>query len=80
MAATNIDVLEASYNLAAIWAQAGDRRKAMELLRRHFYDYERFDAVRAMEMQEARDDYMFASLHQDPEFIELTKQAARHHM
>jgi tetratricopeptide (TPR) repeat protein len=80
IASANEGVLEASYNLAAIWAQAGDRKKAMELLRRHFYDYERFDAVRGMEMQEARDDYMFASLHQDPEFIELTKLATRHKM
>jgi tetratricopeptide (TPR) repeat protein len=80
VAAANADVLEASYNLAAIWAQVGDRKKAMELLRRHFYDYERFDARRAMEMQEARDDYMFASLHQDPEFVELTKLATRHRM
>jgi tetratricopeptide (TPR) repeat protein len=80
IATVNADVLEASYNLAAIFAQTGDRKKAMELLRRHFYDYERFDAVRAMEMQEARDDYMFASLHQDPEFVELTKLATRHRM
>ena len=28
-----------------------------------------------MEMQEARDDYMFASLHADPEFVELTRMA-----
>ncbi|HEX4965653.1 MAG TPA: tetratricopeptide repeat protein [Thermoanaerobaculia bacterium] len=76
----NEAVLEASYNLAAIWAQSGDRKKAMELLRRHFYQYERFDAVRAMEMQEARDDFMFASLHQDPDFIELTKLAPGHGM
>ncbi len=80
IATANADVLEASYNLAAIFAQAGDRKQAMELLRRHFYDYERFDAVRAMEMQEARDDYMFASLHDDPEFVELTKLATRHRM
>jgi tetratricopeptide (TPR) repeat protein len=75
VAKANEDVLEASYNLAAIWAQSGDRAKAMELLRRHFYQYERFDAVRAMEMKEARDDYMFASLHQDQDFVELTKLA-----
>jgi tetratricopeptide (TPR) repeat protein len=80
IASANHEVLEASYNLAAIWAQAGDRKKAMELLRRHFYEYERFDAVRAMEMQEARDDYMFASLHQDPEFVELTRLADGHSM
>jgi tetratricopeptide (TPR) repeat protein len=80
VASANGSVLAASYNLAAIWAQAGDRKKAMELLRRHFYEYERFDAVRAMEMQEARDDFMFASLHQDPEFIALTRLATRHKM
>jgi tetratricopeptide (TPR) repeat protein len=80
IAAANHDVLEASYNLAAIWAQVGDRKKAMELLRRHFYTYERFDAVRSMEMQEARDDYMFASLHADPEFIALTRKADGHSM
>jgi tetratricopeptide (TPR) repeat protein len=80
IAAANHEVLEASYNLAAIWAQVGDRKRAMELLRRHFYAYERFDAVRAMEMQEARDDYMFAGLHQDPEFIELTRMADGHSM
>lgn len=80
IASANHDVLEASYNLAAIWAQVGDRKKAMELLRRHFYEYERFDAVRAMEMQEARDDYMFASLHEDPEFVKLTRLADGHTM
>jgi tetratricopeptide (TPR) repeat protein len=80
IAATNHNVLEASYNLAAIWAQVGDRKKAMEMLRRHFYTYERFDAVRAMEMQEARDDFMFASLHEDPEFVELTRMADGHTM
>ena len=80
IAGANQNVLEASYNLAAIWAQVGDRKQAMELLRRHFYTYERFDAVRAMEMQEARDDYMFASLHKDPEFIELTRMADGHSM
>ena len=80
LAAANHEVLEASYNLAAIWAQVGDRKKAMELLRRHFYEYEQFDAVRAMEMQEARDDYMFVSLHKDPEFEELTRLAGRHSM
>ena len=74
------EVLEASYNLAAIWAQVGDRKKAMDLLRRHFYEYERFDAVRSMEMQEARDDYMFASLHNDPDFVELTRLADGHSM
>ncbi len=72
-------VLEASYNLAAIWAQLGDQKKAMELLERHFYEYERYEAVRGMEMREARDDYMFAALHQDPAFLELTAKATRYH-
>jgi tetratricopeptide (TPR) repeat protein len=80
IAGANHNVLEASYNLAAIWAQVGDRKKAMDLLRRHFYAYERFDAVRSMEMQEARDDFMFASLHKDPEFLELTRKADGHSM
>jgi tetratricopeptide (TPR) repeat protein len=80
IAQKNESVLEASYNLAAIYAQAGDRKKAMELLRRHFYEYERFNPVRAMEMQEARDDYMFASLHHDPEFVALTMLAPGHGM
>ena len=69
------NLIEASYNLAAIWAQAGDRAKAMELLRRHFQTYERFEAVRAMEMKEAREDYMFSALYAVKEFDELTKGA-----
>jgi tetratricopeptide (TPR) repeat protein len=75
VARANEHVLEASYNLAAIWAQAGDRAKAMELLRRQFYTYEQYDAVRAMEMKEAREDWMFASLHTDVAFADLTKDA-----
>ncbi|CAM3079894.1 tetratricopeptide repeat protein [Rariglobus hedericola] len=75
VARANEHVLEASYNLAAIWAQAGDRAKAMELLRRQFYTYEQYDAVRAMEMKEAREDYMFTSLHADAAFDTLTKDA-----
>jgi hypothetical protein len=47
----------------------------MELLKRHFYQYERYDDVRAMEMWEARVDYVFASMKDDPGFIELTKMA-----
>lgn len=75
VARANEHVLEASYNLAAIWAQAGDRAKAMEMLRRQFFAYEQFDAVRALEMKEAREDQMFASLHADPAFDALTKDA-----
>lgn len=68
-------MLEASYNLAVIWAQLGDRERMLELLARHFYTYEQTDAVRAKEMQEARDDRMFAAFHQDAAFVDLTKLA-----
>lgn len=75
VARANEHLMDASYNLAAIWAQAGDRTKAMELLKRHFHDYERYEAVRAMEMKEAREDWMFANLYALREFDELTKGA-----
>lgn len=76
MAREHEPVLEASYNLAAIWAQLGKKEKALELLARHFYQYERFDPVRAREMQEARDDIAFARYHRDPDFVALTQLAA----
>ena len=69
------DLLCASYNLAAIHAQLGDRNKALALLKRHFYQYEQFDAVRSKEMMEARVDAVFASIVADPEFLALTDQA-----
>ena len=72
MAKKNEAMLSASYNLAAIHAQLGHREKALELLRRHFFVYEQFDAVRRMEMQEARDDVVFARYHQDEAFVALT--------
>ncbi|HKX83136.1 MAG TPA: tetratricopeptide repeat protein, partial [Pyrinomonadaceae bacterium] len=50
VAMANIDLLPASYNLAAIFAQNGHKAKALELLRRHFYQYERYQAVREKEM------------------------------
>jgi tetratricopeptide (TPR) repeat protein len=75
VAKANANLMDASYNLAAIWAQAGDRAKAMELLKRHFHEYERYEAVRAMEMKEAREDWMFANLYALREFDELTKGA-----
>jgi tetratricopeptide (TPR) repeat protein len=68
-------MLCASYNLAAIYALLGEKGKAMDLLKRHFYEFERYDAVRAKEMWEARVDYVFASLKDDPKFLELTKLA-----
>jgi tetratricopeptide (TPR) repeat protein len=75
IAKENENELSASYNLAAIYALLGNKGKAMELLKRHFYQYERFDDVRAMEMWEARVDYVFVSMKDDPAFIELTKMA-----
>jgi tetratricopeptide (TPR) repeat protein len=75
IAKDNENMLAASYNLAAIYALLGNKGKAMELLRRHFYTYERYDAVRAKEMWEARVDYVFASLKDDPEFVKLTAMA-----
>jgi tetratricopeptide (TPR) repeat protein len=75
IASDNENVLAASYNLAAIYALIGNKGKAMELLRRHFYQYERYDAVRAKEMWEARVDYVFSSMKDDPEFIKLTAMA-----
>ena len=60
------DLLCASYNLAAIYAQLGERNKALALLKRHFYEYERYDAVRSKEMMEARVDAVFASIVEGP--------------
>jgi tetratricopeptide (TPR) repeat protein len=68
-------MLPASYNLAAIHALSGNRREALRLLKRHFQEYERYDAVRGEEMMEARVDAVFASLREDPEFLMLTAKA-----
>jgi tetratricopeptide (TPR) repeat protein len=68
-------LLAASYNLAAIYALAGQRDRALELLKRHFFEYERYQAVRAKEMMEARVDAVFHSIRQDPEFMALTSGA-----
>ena len=65
----------ASYNRAAIYAQLGQRDKALSLLKRHFFQYERYQSVRAKEMMEARVDAVFATLMHDPEFLALTKDA-----
>ena len=75
VAQSHEDLLCASYNLAAIHAQLGDRNKALALLKRHFYEYEKFDAVRSKEMMEARVDAVFASIVSDPEFVALTAAA-----
>ena len=75
IARANHTLLPASYNLAAIYAQTGNREKALRLLHRHFFRYERYQAVRAKEMMEARVDAVFDSLRQDSEFLALTSGA-----
>ncbi len=75
VARANINLLPASYNLAAIYAQNGQREKALALLKRHFYQYERYHAVRSKEMMEARVDAVFDSLRQDSAFLALTRDA-----
>lgn len=69
------NLLPASYNLAAIYAQNGQRDKALSLLRRHFFRYERYQAVRAKEMMEARVDAVFDSIRHDHAFMALTSGA-----
>jgi tetratricopeptide (TPR) repeat protein len=75
IAQENINLLPASYNLAAIYAQNGNKAKALELLKRHFYEFERYHAVREKEMMEARVDAVFDSIRHDADFMALTKHA-----
>jgi tetratricopeptide (TPR) repeat protein len=75
IAKENEAMLPASYNLAAIYAQLGQKQKALDLLKRHFFQYERYEAVRSKEMMEARVDAVFASLREDPQFVALTSAA-----
>jgi tetratricopeptide (TPR) repeat protein len=75
IARANESLLPASYNLAAVYAQMGQRAKALAMLKRHFYEYERYQSVRAKEMMEARVDAVFDSLRQDPTFVALTNDA-----
>ncbi len=75
IAKENESLLPASYNLAAIYAQNGDKARALALLKRHFFTYERFQEVRGEEMMEARVDAVFASIRNDPQFVALTAQA-----
>jgi tetratricopeptide (TPR) repeat protein len=75
IARRNINLLPASYNLAAIYAQTGQKEKALALLKRHFFSYERYQSVRAKEMMEARVDAVFDSLRQDSAFLALTQGA-----
>ena len=75
IARANRNLMPASYNLAAIYAQTGHKREALALLQRHFFQYERYQAVRAKEMMEARVDAVFDSLRQDSAFLALTSGA-----
>ncbi len=75
IARENEALLPASYNLAAVYAQTGQRDKALSLLKRHFFTYERYQAVRAKEMMEARVDAVFDSLREDSAFLALTSGA-----
>jgi tetratricopeptide (TPR) repeat protein len=75
IARENVNLMPASYNLAAIYAQNGQRDKALSLLRRHFFQYERYQAVREKEMMEARVDAVFDSIRADREFMALTSGA-----
>ena len=75
IARSNRNLLPASYNLAAIYAQTGHRQEALALLQRHFFQYERYQSVRAKEMMEARVDAVFDSLRQDSAFLALTSGA-----
>lgn len=75
IARANKNLMPASYNLAAIYAQTGHRREALALLQRHFFQYERYQSVRAKEMMEARVDAVFDSLRDDSAFVALTRGA-----
>src|ERR1700686_671652 len=75
IARDNVNLMPASYNLAAIYAQNGQRDKALNLLRRHFFQYERYQAVREKEMMEARVDAVFDSIRSDHAFVALTSGA-----
>ena len=75
IAKENESLMPASYNLAAIYAQMGQKEKALALLKRHFFEYERYQAVRSKEMMEARVDAVFASIKTDPQFVSMTAGA-----
>jgi len=75
IARENEALMPASYNLAAVYAQTGQKEKALALLQRHFFEYERTAAVRSKEMMEARVDAVFLSIRTDPTFVAMTKDA-----
>jgi len=75
IATAHIDLLPASYNLAAVFALNGQKQKALDLLKRHFYQFERYQQVREKEMMEARVDAVFDSIRMDKDFMALTSGA-----
>jgi tetratricopeptide (TPR) repeat protein len=75
IAQENDGLMAASYNLAGIYAQTGDKDKALAYLQRHFYTYERYHEVRAKEMMEARVDAVFDTIRADVAFVKLTEFA-----
>ena len=75
IAKANEGLLCASYNLAAIYAQIGQKDRALALLKRHFFEYERYQSVRSKEMMEARVDAVFATIVEDPAFVSMTADA-----
>jgi len=66
-----------SYNHACYHALKGDRALVLKYLKRHFFEYETCDAVRAFEMAEARMDAFFRRWYDDPEFQQLTVLAGK---
>jgi tetratricopeptide (TPR) repeat protein len=75
IARANRNLMPASYNLAAIYAQTGHKQEALAFLQRHFFRSERYQSVRAKAMMEARVDAVFDSLRQDSSFLALTSGA-----
>ena len=66
-----------SYNYACFHAVQGKKDRALYYLKRHFYEYEQFDEVRAFEMAEARMDAFFEPWKDDPAFLQLTALAGK---
>src|SRR2546423_7287197 len=75
IAKANMNLMPAPYKLAAIFAQNCEKDRALAMLRRHFFQYERYQSVRAKEMMEARVDAVFDSIRTDREFVALTNGA-----
>jgi hypothetical protein len=67
--------MPASYNLAAIFRAERTEGSRTRVTARHFFKYERYQAVREKEMMEARVDAVFDSIRFDQEFVALTRGA-----